>query len=70
MEPLLLAGFGLRLLGGLFLVFEAFVPSGGFRGLVAFNSTGVGIVLRFKQDSTWGAIGLPTTNGLGPMLLF
>jgi len=70
MESLLMAGIGLILLGALLLVVEAFVPSGGVIGLVAFACSVVGIVLLFKHDSTWGAIGLLTTIILGPMLFF
>ena len=70
MESLLMAGIGLILLGALLLVVEAFVPSGGVIGLVAFACSVVGIVLLFKHDSTWGVIGLLTTIILGPMLFF
>ncbi|MDF1869851.1 MAG: NfeD family protein [Phycisphaerales bacterium] len=70
MDSLLMAGIGLILLGALLLVVEAFIPSGGVIGLVATAVAIVGIVLLFKHDTTWGAIGLLTTLILGPMLFF
>ena len=70
MESLLMAGIGLILLGGLLLIIEAFVPSGGVIGLAAGGCAIVGIVLLFKHDTTWGLIGLLTTVVLGPMIFF
>jgi len=70
METLLMAGIGLILLGALLLIVEAFVPSHGLIGLIAFACAVAGIVLLFKHDTTWGAIGLLTTIILGPMLFF
>lgn len=70
METLLMAGIGLILLGGLLLVAEAFVPSGGILGLVAAATAIAGVVMLFMHDTTWGVIGLLSTLILGPMLFF
>ncbi|MBL4810319.1 MAG: hypothetical protein JKY43_09735 [Phycisphaerales bacterium] len=68
METLLMAGLGFILLGAILLMVEALVPSGGVIGLSAGICAIVGIVLLFKHDTTWGAIGLLTTMVLGPMI--
>ncbi len=70
MDSLLMAGIGLILLGALLLVIEAFVPSGGIIALAASACAIVGIVLLFRHDTTWGAIGLLSTIVLGPMIFF
>lgn len=70
MDSLLMAGIGLIILGAVLLVIEAFIPSGGIIGLAAGACAVVGIVLLFRYDSTWGAIGLLTTMILGPMIFF
>ena len=70
MDPLLMAGIGLILLGALLMVVEAFVPSGGIIGIIAAICAVAGIILLFKHDTTWGAIGILTTLILGPMLFF
>ncbi len=70
MDPMLLGGIGLIILGAILLVIEAFVPSGGVIGLTAGVCAVVGVVLLFRYDTTWGAIGLLVTLILGPMLFF
>jgi membrane-bound ClpP family serine protease len=70
MDSLLIIGIGCLALGLLLLILEAFVPSGGILGLLAFVSAIVGIVFLFKFEAIWGAIGLLGTVILGPMMFF
>ncbi len=70
METLLLAGIGLILLGGLLIVIEAFVPSGGVIGLAAAACAIAGVVVLYRHDAMWGTTGLLSVVVLGPMMFF
>ena len=66
-ESLLLWGFGLFALGGLLLVLELFIPSGGILGGLAAVASVAGVVSFFRFSMGWGVTSLAALLVLAPV---
>lgn len=65
-ESMLLVGLGLIALAIVLMVVELFVPSGGVIAIVAGIVAVAGVVVLFREDTTWGLAGLLALLVLAP----
>lgn len=66
MDDALIWGLVLLALGGLLLIVEVFVVSGGLIAVLSAGCAIVGIAFLFRYDTTWGLMGLIGALVVGP----